>query len=114
MPIQQERWRPKPVIQSFRCLAVTSAGRLPQGVLPGSSYAKRRLSSGWCCSRRFQSPGGLAWLGQLKVSGAGVQLAQTLAGLLVGRGIGRHPGAEALAEPQMGVVQLEQAYLRVQ
>jgi hypothetical protein len=43
-----------------------------------------------------------------------MQLAQALVGQLVGRGIGRHPGAEALAEPQMGVVQLEQAGLGVQ
>ena len=46
--------------------------------------------------------------------GAAVQLEQALPGLLIGWRIGRHPGAEALAEPQMGVVQLQQADLRVQ
>src|SRR5215472_5349657 len=42
------------------------------------------------------------------------QLAQPGGGLLVGGRVRRHPGAEALTKPQVGVVEVEQPDLRMQ
>src|SRR6185437_14584522 len=92
------RWR-------WACSSTASARTRPTPSCSPSPPATR--SSGWPSASPALAPD--------LVRGRELgQLAQPLGGPLVGRGVGDHPGAQALAQPQVGVVQLQQAHLGVQ